>query len=74
MTQPIVVRTKTFSARTVLRRNRNIVDILPWKTPFWKIKPKSVFVRNWLNKTVAPIAAFSDEIVPISGAKLFYGT
>ena len=40
MTQPIVVRTKTFSARTVLRRNRNIVDILPWKTPFWKIKPK----------------------------------
>ena len=26
--QPIVVRTKTFSARTVLRRNRNTVDIL----------------------------------------------
>ena len=38
--QPIVVRTRTFSARTVLRRNRNIVDILPWKTPFWKIKQK----------------------------------
>jgi len=38
--QPIVVRTKTFSARTVLRRNRNTVDILPWKTPFWKNKQK----------------------------------